>query len=66
MMSATLVVRARIADIAGKCEPGEDQSNIITTIQVVVDVTRGPAMEGNRIGLPMFVAVTDARCDPST
>jgi hypothetical protein len=55
-----LVVRARIADIAGKCEPGDDKNSIVTTIQVVVDATRGPAMEGNRIGLPVFVAVTDS------
>jgi len=55
-----LVVRARIADISGNCEPGDTASTVVTTAQVVVDVARGPAMQGDAISLPVFVAVTDS------
>lgn len=55
-----LVIRARIIDITGKCEPGSDNSTVVTTAQVVVEATRGPAMQGDAIGLPVFVAVSDS------
>jgi hypothetical protein len=54
-----LIVRARVVDITGKCEAG-DAGTVVTTVQVVVDATRGPAMEGDGIGLPLFVAVTES------
>ena len=54
-----LVVRARIVDITGSCEPG-DNNSVATTAQVVVDAARGPAMQGDAIALPVFVAVTDS------
>jgi len=54
-----LIVRARIVDIVGKCQPGDDPRTVVTTVQVVVDATRGPAMEGDAIGLPVFVAITE-------
>jgi hypothetical protein len=52
-----LVVRARIVDITGDCEPG-DNNSVVTTARVVVDALRGPAMQGDAIQLPVFVAVT--------
>jgi len=55
-----LAVRARIVDITGTCEPGDDKASVVTTAHVVVEVTRGPAMQGDAIQLPVFVAVTDA------
>ena len=54
-----LVVRARIVDITGDCEPG-DSNTVVTTAKVVADVVRGPAMQGDAIALPVFVAITDA------
>ena len=51
-----LVIRARIIDVTGKCEPGDDET-IVTRAQVVVEATRGPAMQGDAIGLPVFIAV---------
>jgi len=54
-----LIVRARIVDITGKCEPGDDKNTIVAHAQLVVDVTRGPAMEGQTYELPAFIAVTD-------
>jgi hypothetical protein len=55
-----LVVRARIIDITGKCEPGDDNGTVVTHVQVVVDVARGPGLQGDGISLPVFVAVSDA------
>jgi hypothetical protein len=55
-----LVVRARIVDIVGRCEPGDDPNHIVTTVQVVTEVARGPAMQGQEYDLPVFVAVTDS------
>jgi hypothetical protein len=55
-----LVVRARVVDITGNCEPGDNANSVVTTAQIVVDVARGPAMQGDSIALPVFVAVTDA------
>jgi hypothetical protein len=55
-----LVVRARIIDIAGKCEPGDDDNTVVTKVLVVVEAARGPRMQGDAIALPVFVAVTDA------
>jgi hypothetical protein len=56
-----LVVRARIVDITGKCEPGDDPNRqVVTTVQVVTEVARGPAMQGQEYDLPVFVAVTDS------
>ena len=55
-----LIVRARIVDITGKCEPGEDKATtVVATAQVVIEVLRGPAMEGENYDLPVFVAVSD-------
>jgi hypothetical protein len=54
-----LVVRARVVDITGDCEPG-DNDTVLTNAKVVVEATRGPAMQGDAISLPVFVAVTDA------
>lgn len=54
-----LIVRARISDINGKCSAGDDADHIVTTVQVVTEVARGPAMDGETYDLPVFVAVTD-------
>jgi hypothetical protein len=53
-----MVVRARVHDVAGKCEWG-DKGIVVATVQVVVDAQRGPAMTGDAISLPVFVAVID-------
>ena len=50
---------ARVADVLGKCEPG-GEGTLRATVQVVIDVARGPAFEGQSYELPLFVAVTDA------
>ena len=54
-----LIIRARIIDVGGKCKPG-GRGTVVVTAQVVVDLTRGPAMQGLTYELPVFVAVTDS------
>lgn len=56
---SALIIRARVTDVLGKCEPG-GEGTLRATVQVVIDVTRGPAFEGQSYELPLFVAVTDA------
>jgi hypothetical protein len=55
-----LVIRARVVDITGTCEPGDDANTVVVHTQVVVEATRGPAMQGDAISLPVFVAITDS------
>jgi hypothetical protein len=54
-----LVIQAQISNVVGKCEPGDTKNTIVATAQVVVDATRGPAMEGDALTVPVFIAVTD-------
>jgi hypothetical protein len=54
-----LVIRARIINVGGKCERGDDANSVVVTAQAVIDLTRGPAMQGQSFELPLFVAVTD-------
>lgn len=55
-----LIIRARIVDITGQCEPGDNARTVVATAQVVVEAMRGPAMQGEGYSLPVFIAVTDA------
>jgi len=52
-----LAVQARIADVPGRCEPGENKSLVNVTAQIVVEATRGPGMAGDTAQLPVFLAV---------
>ncbi len=53
-----LVVSARIVQIHGTCAPG-DRNGLAVTVSVNVDLTRGPAMQGNGATVPIFVAVAE-------
>jgi hypothetical protein len=55
-----LVVRARVADVTGNCEPGDNPNTVVTHVQVMIEATRGPSMQGDSIQLPVFIAVTDS------
>jgi len=54
-----LLINAQISGITGRCEPGDTNRTVVTYVQVVVDAARGPAMQGDAIGLPVFVAVAE-------
>ena len=54
-----LVLHARIVGIQGSCQPGDRKDQLAVTASVGVDLTRGPAMVGREIDVPVFVAVTE-------
>jgi hypothetical protein len=53
-----LVVHARVYDITGVCKFNKDGSAVDTDVQVSVEAVRGPAFDGDSMGLPVFIAVT--------
>lgn len=57
---ANLIIRARVTDLGGKCDPGRREGTVRVRVNVVIDVSRGPALQGDTYELPVFVAVTDA------
>jgi hypothetical protein len=54
-----LVVRARIIGVRGSCAEGDRKNQLAVTVNVVIELTRGPAMAGRATDVPVFVAVTD-------
>jgi hypothetical protein len=54
-----LVVHARIVGVRGSCSEGDRKNQLAVTLNVVVELSRGPAMPGRATDVPIFVAVTD-------
>lgn len=54
-----LIVQARIARIDGNCAEGDRKNAVTTSVTVTLEAVRGPAMIGNRVALPLFIAVTE-------
>ncbi|HEY3846521.1 MAG TPA: hypothetical protein VGL95_05355 [Acetobacteraceae bacterium] len=54
-----LMVAGRMQGIQGKCEPGDDKNTVQATVMVGAELTRGPAMPGNSVNVPVYVAVTE-------
>ncbi len=52
------VLEGRITGINGNCKR-DGQDAVLTTIQVGIEITRGPAAPGRRADLAYFVAVLD-------
>jgi hypothetical protein len=55
----TLVVGGRMQGIQGKCQPGAKKNTVEATVTVAAEITRGPAMPGNKVNVPIYVAVTE-------
>jgi hypothetical protein len=53
-----LVLHARIVGMRGSCKQGDEKNQLAVTVNVGVDLTRGPAMAGRETDVPVFVAVT--------
>jgi hypothetical protein len=51
-----LVVQGRIVGIQGTCKEG-DKNQLAVTATLSVELTRGPAMQGRQIDVPLFIAV---------
>jgi hypothetical protein len=54
-----LVVRARIVNVTGTCEPGDDANIVVAKAQLVLEAQRGPGMTGDAISVPAFIAITE-------
>jgi hypothetical protein len=54
-----LMVAGRMQGIQGKCEPGDTKNTVQATVTVGAELTRGPAMPGNSVNVPVYVAVTE-------
>ena len=54
-----LVLHARIVGMQGSCREGDKRNQLVVTVNVVVELTRGPAMQGRDADVPVFLAVTD-------
>lgn len=55
-----LVVSGRIVSIHGTCKPGANNRQLAVAVAVNVELTRGPAMQGNGVTVPVFVAVIES------
>jgi hypothetical protein len=54
-----LVLHGRIVAVNGNCREGDSKDRLATVVNVAVELTRGPAMEGRETDVPVFVAVTE-------
>lgn len=54
-----LMLAGRMQAIQGKCESGDTKGTVQATVTVGVELTRGPAMQGNQVSVPVYVAVTE-------
>ena len=54
-----LVLHGRIIGIQGSCRAGDNKTQLAVTVNVGVELTRGPAMAGRDVDVPVFVAVTE-------
>jgi hypothetical protein len=54
-----LVLHARIVGVNGNCKEGDKKTDLATAVNVLVELTRGPAMQGRETDVPVFVAVTE-------
>ena len=54
-----LVVGGRITDISGKCAPGDRKNTVKAAATITMRLSRGPALQGQQVQIPYFVAVTE-------
>ena len=55
-----LVLHARIVNIQGSCREGDKKTQLAVTAGTsAVELSRGPAMAGRNIEVPVFIAVAD-------
>jgi hypothetical protein len=54
-----LMVGGRMQGIQGKCQTGAKKNTVEATVTVAAEITRGPAMPGNKVNVPVYVAVIE-------
>ncbi len=53
-----VVLQGRMVGINGQCRPG-DKGTLDVAVKFSIEFARGPAMQGDRTQVPVFVAVTE-------
>ena len=54
-----VVFEARMMRVAGECAYDQDGGDVEVTLAVLMDVTRGPALDGGKVNFRYFVAVAE-------
>ena len=54
-----LMLAGRMEAIQGKCEAGDKKGTVQATVTAGAMLIRGPAMHGNQVSVPIYVAVTE-------
>jgi hypothetical protein len=55
-----LVYAGRMMGIQGSCKLDPDDKNtLVTTVQFAIELTRGPALRGREVDVPVYLAVTE-------
>jgi hypothetical protein len=54
-----LLLQGQIVGIVGKCQPGDSKDRLNASVVVRFEFVRGPAMQGNTLQVPVFIAVTE-------
>ena len=55
------VLQGQVAAIHGQCRAGDTKGTLDLSVSVTFDFVRGPAMKGNSVTVPVFLAVTQGR-----
>lgn len=54
-----VVLQGQVIAIKGQCSPGDHKDRLAASVAIAFSFTRGPAMRGNTLSVPAFVAVTE-------
>lgn len=54
-----LMLAGRMQAVQGQCKAGKKKDTVEATVTVAAELTRGPALQGNRANVPVYVAVTE-------
>ncbi len=55
-----LVLQGRLVSVSGQCKLADRKgADLLVAVRIGMQITRGPALQGNGADLPVFIAVTD-------
>lgn len=54
-----LILQARVVNVNGKCESGDNDHTLDASVKVTIELTRGPAATGRTTNVSYFIAVVE-------
>lgn len=54
-----LILHGRVVALGGSCQAGDTKGQLAVTVNMTVELTRGPGMQGRDTNVPVFLAVMD-------